>query len=63
VARVEGGQRRGSAWRPWAAALMAGDGGSGRCRRPGLALAAGRGVEGKVEAVRIRQRGRQRGMG
>ena len=53
----------GSAWRPCAAALMAGDGGSRRRRWPGLALAAGRGVEEKVEAARIRRRGRQRGMG
>jgi len=54
----------GSAWRPWAAALMAGDGGSRRRRWPGLALAAGRGVEGEVESLLAKQmEGRREGRG
>ena len=46
-----------------AAALMAAAGGSGRRGELGSALGARKGVEGKVEAARIRRRGRQRGMG
>jgi len=39
-----------------------GGGGSGRRGELGSALGARRGVEGKVEAARIRRRGRQFGM-
>ena len=54
----------GSAWRPWAAALMAGDGGSGRRRRPGLAPVVGRGVEGEVEILLVKKmEGRREGRG
>ena len=46
------------------AALMAGDGGSGRRRRLGLALVAGRGVEGEVESFLAKQmEGRREGRG
>jgi len=59
----EGGWRRELRGSLGGGGANGGGGGSGRRGELGSALGARRGVEGKVEAARIRRRGRQRGMG